>query len=301
MKEGTESILDEFFYDGYDVLEELKGGMTNHSYLVRSHTDLRKYVVYEPTEFAQKTINRERELKGIKLANNMRKVTSQNVFFDKKSGVKVNEYIEGTPLNKTDNYDIVKVAHLLKRLHTIQLTSYDDELDYKENMDFYLSFVPDKSAIDPRFYTMLEQFYEATTHINIQKKTLCHCDFQKSNIILSSDGKYHMIDFEFSAANDKIYDIACFANDNNREEGLELLRAYFLDNLRDVHYYKFFLFRMYISLQWYILALIKRDDPENQELGIDFDGTAKRFFIDALEDKEIIDKYFKDRELSSLD
>ncbi|MCD8195115.1 MAG: phosphotransferase [Coprobacillus sp.] len=301
MKEGTESILDDFFYDGYDVIEELKGGMTNHSYLVRSHADKRKYVVYEPTEFASQTINRERELKGIRLASNMRKITSLNVFFDKKSGVKINEYIEGVSLNKTDDYDINKVAHLLKRLHTIQLNSYDNELDFKENIDFYLSFLEDKSQIDPRFFTMLDQFYEDTVHINIQKKSLCHCDFQKSNVIRGEDGKYYMIDFEFSAANDKIYDIACFANDGNREEGLALLKAYFQDNPKDIHYYKFFLFRMYISLQWYLLALIKKDDKENQELGIDFEETAKRFFQDALEDKEILDKYFKDSQLTSLD
>ncbi len=300
MKEGKEALLDDFFYDGYEIVEELKGGMTNHAYVVKSYTDYKLYVCYEPTSFATATINREREYKGIKLANATRKVTSQNVFFDKKTGVKINEYIPGKTLDKVDDYDVIKVARLLKRLHTIQLTSYDDELDYEENMNFYLGYVNDKSVIDPRFYEMLDKFYQEVEHLNIQKRTLCHGDFQKSNIVLSPDGKYHMLDFEFSAANDKIYDIACFANDS-RKDGLKLLDAYFLGNVRKVHYYKFFLFRMYISLQWYLLATIKKDDPENQELGIDFDATAKRFFKDALEDRDILDKYFSNQTKDSLD
>ena len=41
-------------------------------------------------------------------------------------------------------------------------------------------------------------------YLESQKQCLCHNDFQKSNIIKSSDNTYSIIDFEFVANNDPI-------------------------------------------------------------------------------------------------
>ena len=59
-----------------------------------------------------------------------------------------------------------------------------------------------------------------------QKITICHNDFQRSNIVKSIDDNYYVIDFEFMMNNDPIFDIAAFGN-GVVEEGYELLKAYF--------------------------------------------------------------------------
>ena len=58
------------------------------------------------------------------------------------------------------------------------------------------------------------------------------------------------------ANNVDLYDVACFGNDSILD-GEELLKAYKDDAPSLDDFKKFFLWRMFISLQWHNVAIIK--------------------------------------------
>ncbi len=84
-----------------------------------------------------------------------------------------------------------------------------------------------------------------------------------------------MIDFEFMANNTEIYDIACFAN-NDVNDGLRLLRAYF-GNPSIEQTRKFYLWRIFVSMQWYLVAIIKHYRKEGEKHHFNFLAVADHF------------------------
>ncbi|MCD8203851.1 MAG: phosphotransferase [Coprobacillus sp.] len=271
-------LLDDIFSGDYTVIFQLEGGMTNKSYLVEARDS--NYIYYVPTEFASETINRSNEMKA-SMAAFKAGLTSMSIYFDPKTGVKINSYIYGNSLNKIEDYDVEKVAELLHNLHNLDVKGMTT-LDLKDNMGFYLNYIKDKSALDPRFNAIWEYFLSFSDYLKQFPHTLCHHDFQRSNVILSDSGRYYVIDFEFASYGDPVYDISAFSNDR-MEDGLELLKAYFKDEINIDSYKRFYLYRIYLSLQWYIVATIKADDKENDALGIDFKGVAS-YFLDNAEE-----------------
>ena len=115
-----------------------------------------------------------------------------------------------------------------------------------------------------------------------QELVLSHNDFQRSNIVKADDGKYYVIDFEFVGNNDEIYDIAAFGN-NSVEEGRKLLDAYFDYSPTADQIKRYYLWRIFISLQWCLMALIKDNNGEGKIHGIDFLGVSKFFLENAKE------------------
>ncbi len=270
-------ILDDIFEGDYTVIFQLEGGMTNKSYLVEAKDS--NYIYYVPTQFATETINRDNEMKAALAAFNAG-LTSMSVYFDPKSGVKINSYIFGDSLNHIEEFDIEKVAELLHNLHNLKVKGIG-ELGLKENMEMYLAYIKDKDALDSRFNEIYNYFLLNLDYLGQFPKTLCHHDFQRSNVIKTENDHYYVIDFEFASLGDPVYDISAFANDS-MEDGLNLLKAYFKDDINEGTYKRFYLYRLYLSLQWYIVATIKADDKENDALGIDFKGVAEYFFDNAV-------------------
>ena len=109
-----------------------------------------------------------------------------------------------------------------------------------------------------------------------QKKVLCHNDAQKSNIIKSINDEYYLIDFEFMGNNDPIY---AFGNASVKE-GFDLLNEYFINPSIDLKK-RYYLWRMYVSLQWYNIALVKHYRGEGKIHHFNFLDVAKHFLNNA--------------------
>ena len=86
------------------IISPLVGGMMNESYIVSSKG--RKYVLYLPTKQANEMVDRQLEKDNQFLVNKLG-ITSKNVYFDVKTGIKINEFIEGDSLNKIEKYDLI--------------------------------------------------------------------------------------------------------------------------------------------------------------------------------------------------
>ena len=266
------------------VESTLVGGMMNEAYIVSSSKG--KFVYYISTAQANEMVDRKLEKETQSIAFDLG-ITSENVYFDLDNGIKINRYIEGSSLNKIDEFDYKKVAELFVKFHTSpkKASVYYDPLGRLEN--YRKEAETHTKEFEPEFYEFWEIVQKNRGFLLSQPLTLAHNDGQRSNIVKSSDGKYYLIDFEFAANNDPIYDIATFGN-GDALEGKRLLEEYeklvsVKDGLK-----RYALWRIDISLQWYLVANIKHYRGEGKIHGIDFLAVGKHFLNVAKEAKKLL-------------
>ena len=281
-----EEIIKIILGDEARIVSPILGGMMNNSYLVNYQN--KQYILYIATEQANEMVDRKEELNHLEMVYELG-ITSKNIYFDVSSGIKINEFIPGNSLNHLQEFDVSKIAAVLKTLHESGLKS---NLDYKP-FERFLGFEKEAkqhSSLDETYSHLRKIIFDNRDYLTNVKQVLSHNDFQKSNIVRSEDDHYCMIDFEFMANNAEHYDIACFGNDKV-EEGFALLKAYFGENLTDDDIKRFYLWRIFISLQWFLVAIIKHYRGEGKAHQIDFLSVANHFINNALEvEKNLIDK-----------
>ncbi len=266
------------------IERQILGGMMNGSFLVDYQN--KKYILYMPTEQANEMVDRKEEKRHLDIVYPLG-ITSKNVYFDVKAGIKINEFIEGESLNKLDDYDEAKIAKILRTLHDSPVKSNIDYLPFERFVGFEKEAL-EFSSLDDDYRNFKELLFANKDYLLSDPLVLSHNDFQKSNIVFNpNDNNYYMIDFEFMANNSPIYDIACFAN-NSVNDGLRLLKAYFGNpSLEETK--KFYLWRIFISMQWYLVAIIKHYRGEGKAHQIDFLGVANFFMGIAKEAKAGLD------------
>lgn len=279
LKRKEENKLQEILGLNTKIERPLLGGMMNESYVVLS--DGKKYVAYFPTAQANEMVDRKLEKQCHEALYNLG-LTYKNIYFDVDKGIKINEFIEGSSLNLIDEYDVNEVANLFKKLHESKLTTnkyyepFNKLIGYEKEAE---GFIKDR---DENYQTLRDTLFKNKELLESRPLTICHNDSQKSNVIKSNDNKYYFIDFEFMYDNDPIYDIAAFGN-GKVSEGLELLKAYYKDDLDALKTKVFYLWRIFLSLQWHNVALIKHYRGEGKAHNIDFLGVAN-FFIENAKD-----------------
>ena len=278
---SVEYFLNQTFPDmGFKVIKKLLGGMMNNSLILEDKSH-KQYVLYLPTEQANEMVDRELEKENQQITIDLG-ITSNNFYFNPETGIKINEFIEGDSLNNVETYDINEVARILKILHSSKVLSKKDYNPF----DRLLAFEKERQGLgfenSEEYSKIAENLYEKREYLSNDKLVLSHNDFQKSNIVKSIDNNYYVIDFEFMMNNSEIYDIACFGN-GLVSEGFELLKAYFGDNLTNDHKKKYYLWRTFVSLQWYNVAIIKHIRGEGETHKMDFMAVAAHFFENAKE------------------
>lgn len=276
-KKTINDLLNKILGKDSKIISSLYGGMMNLSFIVEK--DNKKYVLYIPTEQANEMVNRPLEKEHLEIGYK-NKISAKNVYFDVNTGVKINEYIEGESLNNVSSWDYQKVADVLRIFHHANAKINTDYNPFKRFKNIYE--LEAKTYIESRNdkYEFLRGFlFEKKDFLEKQDKTISHNDFQRSNIIKSSDGNYYLIDYEFAANNDPIYDIAAFGN-TVVEEGRTLL-DYYLKKPNKEEIERFYLWRIFLSLQWYNVAITKHYRGEGEKHHIDFNQVALFFLNNA--------------------
>lgn len=279
MKEEYLSLLKRIIGEDAVILSVLTGGMMNEAYIVSSAKG--KFVYYISTAQANEMVDRELEKRVQNIAYSLN-LTSENIYFDLEKGIKINRFIEGDSINHVSDFDYEKVADLMAKYHSSKTLSnvYYNPLgrleSYKKEASEYVS------EFSNDFNFLLKVIEENKKFLLSQERTLAHNDAQRSNIIRDLEGNYHLIDFEFAADNDPVYDIATFGNDDVLE-GKKLLDAYIKrvplkDGLK-----RFALWRIDVSLQWHLVAIIKHYRGEGKVHGFNFLAVADHFLENAKE------------------
>ena len=293
-KEKVEELLVKVLGEGAEIVHEMLGGMMNISYLVKDKND-KKYIIYIPTEQANEMVDRPLEKEHQRIIYELG-LTSKNVYFDEKAGIKINEFIEGDSLDKIAGFDYDKIATMFHKLHNSVMLSRVDYAPFTRFINEY-----EKEALQyeepSQLYKELRDFlFSKRNFLESQPLVLSHNDAQRSNIVKTPNDEYYFIDFEFVGNNDEIYDIAAFGN-GTVTEGRKLLEKYYDNNPSDNEIRRFYLWRIYISLQWYNVAITKHYRGEGEKHGFNFLNVANHFLTNA---KDAYDGYhleIKDQEV----
>ena len=272
-----EELLLKVFNKKAEVITPLVGGMMNKSYIVSC--DNKKYVLYISTEQANEMVDRQLEKDNQKLIIDLG-LTSKNIYFDVEKGIKVNEYIEGSSLDKCDSFDSKKVAELLKKMHSSKKLSRDNYQPFKRFIAYEQEAKTFQSDLGKEYSLLREELFANKDFLESQKLVLCHNDAQKSNIVKDLDNKYFLIDFEFMGNNDPIYDIGTFGN-GLVSEGYQLLLDYYDGHPTVEQKRRYYLWRIFISLQWHNVAIVKHYRGEGKTHGFDFLAVANFFLNNA--------------------
>lgn len=271
-------LINKVLGEGSSVISPLVGGMMNLSYIVKDKNN-KKYVLYISTEQANEMVDRPLEKEHLDIAYSLG-ITSKNVYFDADKGIKINEYIEGSSIDKVDEFDYAKIAELFHKFHASKKLS---KLDYSPFVRFINEYEKEslsfQTSVDPEYQKLRDFLFQYKDYLESQKKVLSHNDAQRSNIVRSDESKYYLIDFEFVGNNDEIYDIATFGN-GRVSEGRKLLDYYFSSPSKD-EIKRYYLWRIYVSLQWYNVAIVKHYRGEGAAHGFDFLAVASFFLNNA--------------------
>lgn len=284
MKQEHLDLLKRVLGNETEIVSELLGGMMNEAYIVRNGND--KYVYYISTAQANEMVDRKLEKETQNIAYNLG-ITSENVYFDLEKGIKINRFLDGNSLNKINEFDYKKVAELLVKYHSSskKASVYYDPLGRLEN--YKKEALTHTQKFAENFEDLWKIVEKNREFLLSQPRALAHNDAQRSNIVKGDDGNYYLIDFEFAANNDPIYDIGTFGN-GDALEGKRLLEEYekltpVKDGLK-----RYALWRIDISLQWYLVALIKHYRGEGKIHGIDFLAVGNHFLNVAEEAKKLL-------------
>ena len=269
--------------DGYQVLGLLNGGMNNVNYLISAHN--KKYIVYIPTPHCNDLVDRIAENDNLDEILPLN-ISNVNIYHDVATGIKINTYIEGVSLDKSGERPYKQVAAVLKKLH--QSTIIKFYADYKpfprlDNYEKQTQLL--KQPLDEKYFALKKEFLLYRPYLEKQPRVPAHNDPQPSNWVQNDEGLY-VIDFEFAANNDYIYDIACFGN-LDFKDALKLLEAYDGGQVLKDHLQRLYLWRIYQCLQWYLVALIKYGSGLNELTTFDFKEVAKHYL-------ELAGKMFQD-------
>ena len=279
MENEVLEIANKIFNNQGTIIEPLVGGMMNKSFIVEYYND--KYVLYISTEQANEMVDRQLEKDNQKLIIDLG-LTSKNFYFDVEKGIKVNEFIEGASLDKAESYDSKEVAKLLKTIHESGKLSRDNYQPFKRFIAYEEEAKTFGDNFEANYPVLRKEIFDNREFLESQKLVLCHNDAQKSNIVKSVDGKYYLIDFEFMGNNDAIYDIATFGN-GKVSEGYELLVDYYDGNPSADQKRRYYLWRIFVSLQWHNVAIVKHFRGEGKVHGFDFLKVAEFFFANAMD------------------
>ena len=255
------------------VIERLLGGMSNYTYVVEADEIL--YTFRIPGEYSEHFVNRVEEKENIKIVETLN-ITNETIYLNTIDGKKIAKYISGTPLSMVEekNYPYDLVSGILKTIHNSDLYAVSEYKPFTR-LDYYEKIVTDLKFVHPEEYLKQKEiFFKYKEFLENTPKVLTHGDSQPSNFVLTKDG-IMVVDFEFCANNDPIYDIACFSN-KRYEDGLKLLNIYY-QNPTDDQIFRFHLWRAFQCFQWYNVAMFKDMVGMSKSLKLDFNKIAEHY------------------------
>lgn len=236
------------------IIKRILGGMSSETYLI-SKNDI-KLIVHISDDNCLKFVDRKDEYYSLKQIQDLSLIQKPVYLSLKDKHIRIFEYIEGTPLNEIDDINYEIIASSLKEFHNSKLLKNN----YNPLSKIKKLLRKTKELPDKLFYEGHEILKSCEKVLKNRKLYPCHNDLRKENLIYSNNNIY-LIDFEFAGNNDYLFDIASFGNDDINDS-LKLLKAY-NPNHSKKDIVNLYLWRIYISLQWYLIALQKH------ELGFD--------------------------------
>ena len=270
------------------VSVEKLGGMTNNNYLVET-TD-RKFIVKFFGKGTEKLINRIAEKNNLEKLRDL-ELDVENYIFDIKEGIKVNEYIENATTFdahyiKTKNKE---VAEILRKVHGSG-KELEGEFKIFDEIKKYEDLI--QGEIKYAYYDKIrDKVFELQSHlekIGIDRKS-CHIDLVPENFIEDENGRVYLIDWEYSAMNDPMWDLAAlFIESNYRKSEEGDFFKYYYSEKTPVSIAKIMIYKILQDFLWSLWTIYK------EEQGAEFGSYGQDRYNRCLKNlKEYIESYEK--------
>lgn len=199
-----------------EKIERLKAGFSNYSYLINNQHVLR---LKKPSKDRYYDAKREslviRNIAPLKISETV-------VYFNDQDGTKLSKFLPRTKkiIGQPSFLQLELVAKTLHKLHRAKLQS-GVSFDLFNRLLFYKSQCLDfvDTVYERKTICAVKRFYENEPFV------LCHNDVVNGNLLFRSR-KVYLIDYEYAADNNPLFDLASFISENNIED--EKLRRHFL-------------------------------------------------------------------------
>ncbi|MEZ7740331.1 phosphotransferase family protein [Gemella sanguinis] len=270
------------------VSVEKLGGMTNNNYLVE--TTNRKFIVKFFGKGTEKLINRIAEKSNLEKLRDL-ELDVENYIFDINEGIKVNEYIENATTFdahyiKTKNKE---VAEILQKVHGSG-KELEGEFKIFDEIKKYEDLI--QGEIKYAYYDKIrDKVFGLQSHleeIGIDRKS-CHIDLVPENFIEDENGRVYLIDWEYSAMNDPMWDLAAlFIESNYRKSEEGDFFKYYYSEKTPVSIAKIMIYKILQDFLWSLWTIYK------EEQGAEFGSYGQDRYNRCLKNlKEYIESYEK--------
>ncbi|OON95661.1 MAG: phosphotransferase [Epulopiscium sp. Nele67-Bin005] len=259
--------------------QRLLGGMSNNVLVFEVQNNLYTFRIVGKN--GELFVEREEELQNIEIIKPL-EINNQTIFFDINTGYKIANYIEGTPLSEFDEPEkfLPEISNVLKKLHNSNLKATKDYNPFKR-LEKYEGYLTQFDYKHQDLYIDLKQkFYKQKDFLDKIELVFCHNDAQLSNMV--EGDKIYLLDWEFSANNDPLYDVACLAA-KDIDFAIKLLTIYLEKPPTQDEIDRVYLWRAFQCLQWHNVAIYKHLIGLGAELSVDFDKAANMYLSKANE------------------
>lgn len=239
-------------------IEELKGGLTNRTYLVR-HGEQACVMRLDSARSRMFPFDRSSEL-AILVEAARAGIAPQIVYSDADAGILVTEYVHGRAWEDADlrsHERLEALADLLRRVHALPRCGL--RMDMTDVAETYEAHLEQRQGL----HAFAGRCLEVIGSIPVSETVACcHNDIVAANVV--GDAELKLIDWEFSCDNDPLFDLASAIGFHNLDEARAgvLLDAYsggadgaMRERLHEQ-------VRAYDAIQWLWLATRHLDSPQ---------------------------------------
>lgn len=255
-------IIEEVFQTNIYTLTKMDKGITNKNFLLTVNNQ--KYVVRMPYEDSDEMFHRSHEKEVLELVQDLDVPT---VYFDEATGIKITVYISDLYEFKDCPYPdkIARCATLMKALH--QKEAVEFEFQPIETLLQY------KKAVSKPLYNLAPYTYIIDQVKGLHhKKVLCHNDIVSGNILYGKNRDY-LIDYEYAASNDALFDVMSFISENQITDPIQREQFYkvYFDSITDTIRQELTLWEAFHNLLWCYWAMMlyeSRQEVIYQEIAL---------------------------------
>ncbi|MDE6195690.1 MAG: phosphotransferase family protein [Erysipelotrichaceae bacterium] len=250
-------LITELFQSSTYTLKDTKKGLTNRNFLLT--VNQKQYMLRLPYEDTQHFLDRKQEAHVLEMINNL-SLDVHLIYFNIASGIKITTFIPHLEEFENSQYKdkIERVAKLMKKLHT---ASYHCEQDFQPIETW------------KRYYNRIQHpIYDLSNFLSILQdvqnlhnpNVLCHNDWVSGNILLG-ESKDYLIDFEYAANNDPLFDVMSFITENHidNEQDRERFYQVYFDTMTPTLQRQLLIWEIFHHLLWCTWAMMMYEARNN--------------------------------------
>lgn len=250
-----DKIIESIFHTNIYTLENINKGLTNHNYLLKVNNE--QYIVRIPREDSDHIVDRKHEKIIADLA---KELDVEHIYFNERNGIKITVYHHDVYEYAACPFQdkIERCAFLMKKLHSLPLVSF--HFEPFETLKLYQSKVVQPIYDLSRYEPMLEQVKSFQN-----KEVLCHNDWVSGNILFN-EKKDYLIDYEYGANNDPLFDVISFLSENQIFDDTMRERFYhvYFDTLDNEIRQQLYLWEIFQNVLWCTWAMMMHESRKEK-------------------------------------